>query len=41
MGCSHGQGYLFSPPIDAAGVDRMLGMRVDPSVVTRLGASVA
>jgi diguanylate cyclase (GGDEF)-like protein len=25
MGCSHGQGYLFSPPVDAAGVGRLLG----------------
>ena len=39
MGCSHGQGYLFSPPIDASGVDRMLGMADKPAVVTRLGVS--
>ncbi len=27
MGCSHGQGYLFSPPIDPLGVDLLLGVR--------------
>ena len=37
MGCSHGQGYLFSPPIDAGGVDRLLGTRLEAPVATRLG----
>lgn len=39
MGCSHGQGYLFSPPIDASGVDRLLGLHMEPAVAPRLGAS--
>lgn len=26
MGCGHGQGYLFSPPIDPTAVERLLGI---------------
>jgi diguanylate cyclase (GGDEF)-like protein len=37
MGCSHGQGYLFSPPIDPSGVDRLLNIRVEPPMSARLG----
>jgi diguanylate cyclase (GGDEF)-like protein len=37
MGCSHGQGYLFSPPIDASGVDGLLGLGAEAPVVGRLG----
>ena len=37
MGCSHGQGYLFSPPIDATGVDRLLGIRAEAPLPARLG----
>jgi diguanylate cyclase (GGDEF)-like protein len=39
MGCSHGQGYLFSPPIDPEGVERLLGLLEQPRALPRLGAS--
>jgi EAL domain-containing protein (putative c-di-GMP-specific phosphodiesterase class I) len=39
MGCSHGQGYLFSPPIDASGVDRLLGLRTEPAVTSRVSVN--
>jgi diguanylate cyclase (GGDEF)-like protein len=39
MGCSHGQGYLFSPPIDASGVDRLLGLSAEARATSRMGLS--
>jgi diguanylate cyclase (GGDEF)-like protein len=39
MGCSHGQGYLFSPPIDASAVEHLLGLEMRAPARHRLGMS--
>jgi EAL domain-containing protein (putative c-di-GMP-specific phosphodiesterase class I) len=39
MGCSHGQGYLFSPPIDASAVEHLLGLEMRAPARHRVGMS--
>jgi diguanylate cyclase (GGDEF)-like protein/PAS domain S-box-containing protein len=41
MGCTHAQGYLYSPPIEASDIPRMLREHVRPGGIVRPAPSVS